>query len=152
MKETKTVQCYPSDEAVNEMMAVYADFGWELVSNQRCREADGSSENYDYYKTFNKLTFSREKSNIWYDEVSKYENNYHTYEKLYEDTSRPEDVNKKMYVCIVLGPIGWILLAVYLSKTKKALKKWEENDKDNHYKYYKEMSAIREKASKLVNA
>ena len=65
-KETKTVQCYPSDDKINAMVERYASFGWELINNQRCQEftgqtfdSDGSSTSH--YSTFNKLTFTREK-------------------------------------------------------------------------------------------
>ncbi len=78
-RETKTVQCYPDDDIVNKKIKLFESFGWELINNQRCQEFDGQTKSYDFdgsttvtnhYSTFNKLTFSREKSSSWYSEVA----------------------------------------------------------------------------------
>lgn len=71
MKETKTVQVYPSDAIVNATIEEYGSFGWEVISNQRCQEYDGQTREYDgsltkNYSTFNKITFTREKDSPWY--------------------------------------------------------------------------------------
>ena len=56
MKETKTIQLYPDDNVINDAVALYENFGWEVVSNQRCQElTDGGRKT----STFNKLTLSR---------------------------------------------------------------------------------------------
>ena len=82
-KETKTVQCYPSDDKINAMVERYASFGWELINNQRCQEftgqtfdSDGSSTSH--YSTFNKLTFTREKTSSWYSQVTELEDRYNS--------------------------------------------------------------------------
>ncbi|MCH5158477.1 MAG: hypothetical protein J1F33_04685 [Clostridiales bacterium] len=81
-RETKTVQCYPDDKIVNEKISQYEAFGWELINNQRCQEFDGQSRDiYDgstvnHYSTFNKLTFTRDKSEPWYGEVVKLESEF----------------------------------------------------------------------------
>ncbi|MDE6293126.1 MAG: hypothetical protein K2L88_00690 [Clostridiales bacterium] len=75
-KETKTVQCYPSDSKINKMIKRYEAFGWELINNQRCQEYEGTYDGYKHWSTFNKLTFSRDKSAPWYAEAEKLENEY----------------------------------------------------------------------------
>ena len=82
MKETKTVQVYPSDAIVNETIAEYECFGWEVIGNQRCQEFDGTTHGIDgsttqNYSTFNKLTFTREKESRWYEDVTTLENVYY---------------------------------------------------------------------------
>ena len=81
MKETKTVQVYPSDAIVNETIGEHESFGWEVVSNQRCQEYEGTTYNAagstKHYSTFNKLTFSREKDAAWHDEVSQIEKEFY---------------------------------------------------------------------------
>lgn len=82
MKETKTIQVYPSDAIVNSTIEEYENFGWEVIGNQRCQEYDGQTYGIDgssvkNYSTFNKLTFSREKASEWYDEVTKIEKEYY---------------------------------------------------------------------------
>ncbi|MDE5563241.1 MAG: hypothetical protein K2J01_06860 [Clostridiales bacterium] len=82
MKETKTVQVYPSDDIVNATIEEYESFGWEVVSNQRCQEFEGTTHDiFDgsttrHYSTFNKITFSREKESHWYDQVATLEKEY----------------------------------------------------------------------------
>lgn len=80
-KETKTVQCYPSDSKINETCARYGSFGWELIGNQRCEEDKGTYDGYRHWTTFNKLTFTREKTSPWYDEVTDLERDYEKMEK-----------------------------------------------------------------------
>ena len=83
MKETKTIQVYPDDAIVNATIDEYGSFGWEVISNQRCQEYEGQTHGIDgsstkHYSTFNKITFTREKSAAWYDEVSDLEKEYNT--------------------------------------------------------------------------
>ena len=87
-RESMTVQCYPSDEKVNETIARYESFGWELMSNQACQEYTGYSESSFSSISYNTLTFSREKSEKWYDEVTALEAQY----KAVND--RLEELNK----------------------------------------------------------
>lgn len=85
-KETITIQCYPDDSIINKRIKEYEAFGWELIGNQHCQEyegqtsssnvLDGSTTVTRHYSSFNKLTFSREKSEPWYGEVVKLENEY----------------------------------------------------------------------------
>lgn len=81
MKETKTVQVYPSDSIVNATIEEYGSFGWEVIGNQRCQEYEGQTHGIDgsttrHYSTFNKITFTREKDSAWYEEVSQIEKEY----------------------------------------------------------------------------
>lgn len=84
MKETKTIQVYPSDALINATIEEYGSFGWEVISNQRCQEFEGTTHDIitgsstKHYSTFNKITFTREKSAAWYDEVSDLEKEYNT--------------------------------------------------------------------------
>lgn len=83
MKETKTVQVYPDDDIVNATIGEYESFGWEVVGNQRCQEYDGQTREYDgsltkNYSTFNKITFTREKNSVWYEEVYGLEKEFHS--------------------------------------------------------------------------
>lgn len=76
-RETKTVQCYPSDEKINAKIREYNAFGWELIGNQRCQEDESLGEGYYNTYTFHKLTFSREKTSPWYSEVVELEKKYY---------------------------------------------------------------------------
>lgn len=114
-RETKTVQCYPDDDIVNERIRQYEAFGWELINNQRCQEFDGQSSEMafdgstttvNHYSTFNKLTFSREKNSPWYGEVTALEANYNRL--LDEKPSRPYE-RKIKGVLIFLG----VLLTIF---------------------------------------
>ena len=82
MRETKTVQVYPSDSIVNSTISEYESFGWEVVGNQRCQEYNGQTHGIDgsttnHYSTFNKITFSREKDSPWYSDVTQFEKEYY---------------------------------------------------------------------------
>ena len=82
MKETKTIQVYPSDDIVNATIEEYGSFGWEVIGNQRCQEFDGTTHGIDgstthNYSTFNKITFTREKEAHWYKDVSLLEREYY---------------------------------------------------------------------------
>ena len=46
-RESKTVQVYPDDAIVNNTIAEYESFGWELISNQRCQEFTGQTHDSD---------------------------------------------------------------------------------------------------------
>lgn len=82
MKETKTIQVYPSDSIVNATIGEYESFGWEVVGNQRCQEFEGTTYGFDgsstkHYSTFNKITFTREKDSAWYEEIKGLEKEFH---------------------------------------------------------------------------
>lgn len=99
-RETTTVQCYPDDDIINKRIKEYEAFGWELINNQRCQEYDGttSSSNFDgsttvtrHFSTFNKLTFSHDKSAAWYSKIVDMEQEY----KRLKNTKPSEPYNKK---------------------------------------------------------
>lgn len=69
-RETKVIQCHPDNE--NSEISWHEMFGWEVISNQRCQEEQKRGDNW-YTVTFNKITFSREKSAPWYDRVCELE-------------------------------------------------------------------------------
>lgn len=110
-KETITVQCYPDDSKINKMTAQYGAFGWELIGNQRCRE-----EGAYVVSTFNKLTFSRDKSEPWYGEVA-------SLEKRHKECMDAEPVNfasnpSKGWlfygICgLVIGIAAWLILGSF---------------------------------------
>lgn len=116
-KETKTVQCYPSDDKINAMVERYASFGWELINNQRCQEftgqtfdSDGSSTSH--YSTFNKLTFTREKTSSWYSQVTELEDRYNSLmDQKPTDTS--VEPSKKpfafVFLFVVVGAVALIV-------------------------------------------
>lgn len=114
-RETKTIQCYPDDDKINERVKRYEAFGWELISNQHCQEYDGQTSSRDYidgsttitkhYSSFNKLTFSREKTSPWYGEVTKLE-------KQYEDIMdrRPRDYSiEPSKGWVIYGGLGVVI-------------------------------------------
>lgn len=37
-RETKTIQMYPDDDAINQAISLWENFGWEVIGNQRCQE------------------------------------------------------------------------------------------------------------------
>lgn len=73
LRESVTIQRYPDDNVINETVALYEKFGWELASNQRCQEKDG-----DMITTFHKLTFQRDKEARWYKTVAQAQKDYET--------------------------------------------------------------------------
>lgn len=146
MKESKTVQVYPSDDVVNATIEEYGSFGWEVVNNQRCQEYDKQTRDSDgsltnHYSTFNKITFTREKNSPWYDEVTQIEANYNALDdkvKKYR-AAKPSCFPPKhssagdIVVCIFLyllyilpGLIFTIVICVKNSKYKKYMKQYEE--------------------------
>ena len=76
-RESKTVQVYPDDVQVNAEIRRQELFGWEVISNQRIQEfTRQDSDGTRHYETFNKITFSREKSSPWYDRAVELETEY----------------------------------------------------------------------------
>lgn len=154
MKETKTIQCYPNDREINETIATYNDFGWELVSNQHCQTEDSEK-----YYTFNKLTFNREKASPWYNEVCEIETDYNLLKNRYDALStppaKPEMPNASLALLLLLG-LGLLILGIWAlsinSKHKKAVAAWEESSRPQLAKLSAQMLALRKKASALVNA
>ena len=141
-RESVTIQCYPSDNEVNNTIASYERFGWELVSNQRCQEftgqtsySDGSST--EHYSTFVKLTFSRDKDAKWYKEVASLEQSYYNLREEYQRLQRTEPSSPRMNgwlflpclffppIIIAVLPLALILHMGKKKKYKTALSKWE---------------------------
>lgn len=114
MKETKTIQVYPSDDIINSTIEEYGSFGWEVIGNQRCQEYEGQSDGIKHYSTFNKITFTREKSSAWYDEVAQMEREYNTLKDTRKSYKRYEPRLKELRVQgIVAVAIGfWLYLAL----------------------------------------
>ena len=69
-RETKVVQSHPDREM--QTINFYQKFGWEVIGNQRCQEEEKRGDTW-YTITFNKITFSREKNEPWYDRVCELE-------------------------------------------------------------------------------
>ena len=146
MKETKTIQVYPDDVIVNETISEYESFGWEVVGNQRCQEYDGQTHGTDgsltnHYSTFNKITFSREKSAPWYEEVVKLEKEHNTledtcskYRKAKPTCYPPKRAEGTDYFFCVLcylalvlpGIIFTIVICVANAKYRKYMKRYDE--------------------------
>lgn len=105
-KETKTVQCYPDDGLINKKIDEYASFGWELINNQRCQEYEGTYDGYKHWSTFNKLTFTRDKSASWYNKVVDLEKEY---ERLNDTKPTAPNVNKAGWLRFFLGVLIPIL-------------------------------------------
>ena len=139
MKETKTIQCYPNDREINETIATYNDFGWELVSNQHCQTEDSEK-----YYTFNKLTFNREKASPWYKAVCDIEMDYML------------KIGAIFGALLILLGLGLLILGIWAlslkAKHKKAVAAWQESSKAELAKLSAQMLALRKKASALVNA
>lgn len=108
-RETKTVQCYPSDYKINKMCERYNSFGWELISNQRCTDDNGSFGGYKYSTTYNKLTFTREKASPWYNEIVALENEYERIinsEPYFNANSTRKTLG---IICCIFGVISFLL-------------------------------------------
>ena len=76
-RETKTIQMYPDDDAINQAISLWENFGWEVIGNQRCQEfKKQDSDGTQHFETFNKITFSRDKSASWYGKVAELEQEY----------------------------------------------------------------------------
>lgn len=141
-RESTTVQCYPSDDIVNETVARYEAFGWELTSNQRCQETQGGEydywkgQNVTHYSTFNKLTFSRDKDASWYRQAAALEQKYNAKSAEIDrlrnsQPSKPNTEDTLPSVVRVFIPLAlfvftsillWIPLFVYLGKRSKSKK------------------------------
>ena len=115
MKETKTIQVYPSDDIINSTIEEYGSFGWEVINNQRCQEYDGQTDGIKHYSTFNKITFSREKSSAWYDAVTQMEKEYNTLKNTRKSYKNYEPRLKELRVQgIVAAAIGFWLYMLLL--------------------------------------
>ncbi|MDE7158147.1 MAG: hypothetical protein K2N74_01080 [Clostridiales bacterium] len=128
MRETKTVQVYPSDAKVNAAIAEYGSFGWEVISNQRCQEYTGQTRNSDggsteHYSTFNKITFSREKDVPWYGKVTQLEDEYFAaqdkiehYEYLEPELRYPKRRRILVLILFILSMLVTAFLVQYVGR------------------------------------
>lgn len=99
-RETKTIQLYPDDKIVNDTIAAYEIFGWEVINNQRCQEFTRQDSNgTKHYSTFNKVTFSREKASSWYPEVSELEREFDALEA----AQNPKNTTARLNACRYFG-------------------------------------------------
>lgn len=123
-KETKTVQLYPDDNLINREVEIWNAFGWELLSNQMVQLNKGSDVNGNIkYESFNKLTFTREKNEVWYNEIIVLEDKYC---KTLQEISRLEKVSDSgfnfiifvLLFCCTFG-IGGIIYAIKCSSRSK---------------------------------
>ncbi|MDE5547768.1 MAG: hypothetical protein K2J30_02080 [Clostridia bacterium] len=138
MKETKIIQVYPSDSAIEGAIKEWESFGWELVNNQRY--SDKSSVTIPYIgtetttTTYNKLTFSREKNSPWYYEVKQLEEDYEAVKRNISNIIAYKPKKKKFGVgdaILLYIPIPIVLevirLIVRKAKFKKASKRFERD-------------------------
>lgn len=120
-RESVTIQCYPSDSVINAKVRQYEAFGWELINNQKFQEYTGQTTSGDtvtrHYSTYNKLTFSRDKSEPWYEEVTKLEREYKHLENRQDDITdyKPRNRgNNAMVTLLLVGAILAVILNVIL--------------------------------------
>lgn len=164
MRETKIVQVYPSDSAIERAIHEWESFGWEMTDNQRFSNKEdlwfpgGTTVRTT---TYNKLTFSREKSSPWYSEVKPLEEKYEDVQREIDRimNQRPE---KKKYGYSFLdwltlifpipffSHIIWLIIknAVY----KKKLKRYEATSKPRLNELDDKGREIRRAAQAIVDA
>lgn len=164
MRETKIIQVYPSDAAIEKAINEWESFGWEMTDNQRFSNKEdlwfpgGTTVRTT---TYNKLTFSREKSSPWYSEVKLLEEQY---EAVQRDISaimgqKPE---KKKYgtACLdwvtLIFPIPFFSHIVYLIikniMYKKRLKSYESMSRVRLNELDEKGKDIRRAAQKIIDA
>lgn len=109
-RETKTIQMYPDDDAINQAISLWENFGWEVIGNQRCQEfKKQDSDGTQHFETFNKITFSRDKSASWYGKVAELEQEYIATENELQSKSKQGNPYKKP------GIIAPLIAAVVLA-------------------------------------
>lgn len=163
MKETKTIQVYPDDNIVNATIGEYESFGWEVVGNQRCQEYNGQTRGVDgsttnHYSTFNKITFTREKSSPWYEEVSQIEREYNVLSDTIQTYKNAKPVLSKtsegsillgvFLYCLWIIP-GVIYTIVRISKKSKSKKEYEKQLAEYFAVYPAKIKELEEKTSEL---
>lgn len=166
MKETKTVQVYPSDSIVNATISEYESFGWEVIGNQRCQEYEGQTHGIDgsttsHYSTFNKITFSREKDLPWYSEVSQLEREYNVLKDTAKTYKACEPVLRKpkpegsvgialgyMFYCMFIVP-GIIYTIVRCCKKSKYKKQYQKELAEYNATYPAKIKELNNKTAEL---
>ena len=169
MKETKTIQVYPDDNLVNTTIEEYASFGWEVINNQRCQEydrqtygANGSVTNH--YSTFNKITFTREKSSPWYEEVTQLEKEHAELQNTIEKYKAKKPVlmppkrsgTGDIVLCVFLyllyiipGVIFTIVICCANSKYKKYMKQYDKETAEYNAVYPAKIKDLENKKADL---
>lgn len=155
-KETKSIQCYPSDSVINDTITRWETWGWELISNQRCQEftsqdADGTK----HYETFNKLTFSRDKDASWYKELVVLEDEFNSLAAAVETEKSNEPVCPSQPTKDISVPFAVFLFLIYIipgviyliSANRKYKKECE--DYEIAFKNYSERHAEWENTNKI---
>lgn len=161
MKETKIVQAYPSDSAIDRAIKEWESFGWELTNNQRYQ--DKSSAYIPGYgtetttTTYNKLTFSREKSSPWYPEVKRLEEEYEGVTGQISAIKSTKPVKKPLGlldIVLVFIPFPFVGLIIYRivlsSKFKKAMKKYEAESTQKLAELDSKAESIKRKARNII--
>lgn len=167
MKETKTIQVYPSDAIINATIEEYGSFGWEVIGNQRCQEFEGTTHDYfdgsttKHYSTFNKITFTREKYSPWYEEVSLLEKEYNATKDTVKSYEKCKPVLRElklqgisafavgfMLYCFYIVP-GIIYTIVRCSKKSKHKKKYKKELADYNAVYPVKINELNGKLSEL---
>lgn len=109
-RESTTVQCYPLDSIINRKIREYETFGWELISNQRCREEGGTTfDGYKKVSTFNKLTFTRDKSAPWYSEVIKLEDRHKNLMSSEPQEKKPSKILLYASIMVLIFALGMLI-------------------------------------------
>ena len=147
-KETYVARCYNWE--VNETIALYESFGWELVANNVVTSLNTTDTNV---AAENDLTFSREKDAPWYAEADRLQREYVAYTNQIDQLleTSPEKESKFHWILFIIGlfvyglgvwyAIGHIIV---VSVRKRNVKKWhEENDP--------KIEEINEKKAKIAN-
>ena len=162
MKETKTVQVYPSDDIVNATIEEYGSFGWEVINNQRCQEYDGQTRGVDgsvtnHYSTFNKITFTREKGAPWYEEVAQLEKEYNTTGDTIKTYRNRKPVLSQSGGSVFVGAFlymlwiipGIIYTVVCCCKKSKYKKQYEKESAEYYAVYPAKISELEAKQAEL---
>ncbi|MDE7082462.1 MAG: hypothetical protein K2O89_02000 [Clostridia bacterium] len=167
MKETKTVQVYPSDSVVNATIREYGSFGWEVINNQRCQEFDGQTRGIDgsvvnNYSTFNKITFTREKNSAWYEEVSQMEKEYYALKDTSKTYAAQQSVLRKPSpqgaMGVLLGVLlyfmyifpGIIYTVVRCSAKSKYKKQYEKELADFETVYHAKIRELNDRQEEII--
>ncbi|MCM1296278.1 MAG: hypothetical protein NC311_12115 [Muribaculaceae bacterium] len=164
MRETKIVQVYPSDYAIEQAIKEWESFGWEMTDNQHF------SDKQDLWSpvgttvrttSYNKLTFSREKNSSWYSAVKPLEEQYEAVQREISAVTSQKPVKKALgyhaldWVTLIL-PIPFFSFIVWqIIKSvsyKKKLKRYESESKAKLNELDDKATDIMRAARKIIDA
>lgn len=162
-RETKIIQVYPSDYAIESAIKEWEAFGWELVNNQRYSDKDSVTIPYvgtsTTTTTYNKLTFSREKSSSWYGEIKPIEEEYENVQRNKSNIMSDKPQKKKfgigdaiLLILPILFVVEVIRLIVRESKYKKALKRFEENSAPKLRELDMKADSLKRSAQRIIDS